>query len=110
MPFEILSQNFIQYLALIGTGLVALGYIPEIKHIFEEHCTGGKDPLAWIIWTLASVFLLAHAIAIQDVVFIILQLINVSFVAFMILLVAIYGRSVCHSHEMLLKHKNTRKS
>src|SRR2546425_10421582 len=54
-------MNLPQILGFVGTGLVALAYIPQIYHLINEHCSAGISIKAYALWFLASVLFLIHA-------------------------------------------------
>jgi len=37
-------MNPSQVLGFLGTGLVAMAYIPQIRHLIKEHCSAGISP------------------------------------------------------------------
>lgn len=83
----------------VGTGLIILAYIPQIKHIIKEHCSGGMSKGAWSIWLIAGILLLIHAVNIKDTVFTALQLANILAIGSITILILIYNPRVCHSKE-----------
>ena len=60
----------IQIVALLATIVVAIGYLPQIVHLWKEHCSAGISISAWVCWVLASILFYSHAISIMDPVFI----------------------------------------
>lgn len=63
----------IHWLGYAGTALVIVAYLPQIAHLFQEHCSAGISARAYLLWSLSAVLLLTYAIAIGDPVFIALQ-------------------------------------
>jgi uncharacterized protein with PQ loop repeat len=58
-----------QILGFVATGLVVVGYIPQIVHLIKERCTAGISVAAFSLWCAASVLFLIHAVVIRDAVF-----------------------------------------
>ena len=87
-----------QVLGLIGTLIVAIGYLPQIVHIAREGCSAGISVKAWYLWLLSSVLVFAHAFMILDVVFLALQTVNVLAIATIIVLAKRYEHAVCKMH------------
>jgi uncharacterized protein with PQ loop repeat len=65
-----------QIVGFVGTGLVIVGYIPQIVHLIKERCTAGISIPAFSLWCLASSLFVIHAAMIRDPVFIVLQTVN----------------------------------
>ena len=63
-------MNLSQGVGLVGTGLVIVGYVPQIHHLIKERRTAGLSMPAFAVWSLASLLFLIHAVLIRDVVFI----------------------------------------
>jgi uncharacterized protein with PQ loop repeat len=67
-----------EILGFLGTGLVVVGYAPQILHMIKEHCTAGISVPAFLLWCVASLLFLIHALHIGDAVFVGGQLVNLS--------------------------------
>ena len=65
-----------QILGFVATGLVIVGYIPQIVHLIKEHCTAGISIWAFTLWCTASLLFLIHAAMIGDAVFVAAQTVN----------------------------------
>ena len=50
-----------QILGFVATGLVIVGYIPQIVHLIKERCTAGISISAFSLWCTASLLFLIHA-------------------------------------------------
>ena len=89
-----------QILGLVGTGLVVVGYAPQIVHMVSERCTAGISVAAFVLWCSASVLFLIHAMQIRDAVFVGVQLVNLTAGGF----IAWYSRrhrgEVCPFHRV----------
>ena len=93
----------------IGAILIFLAYIPQITHIHREHCSGGISKNSWLIWLVASAFLLTHAVAINDIIFIMLQVVNITSVIIILAMIQFYEARVCHSKEDQFKVRSKTK-
>ena len=60
----------------IGTGLVVVAYYPQIRHLWAEKCAWGISIMTWVIWLVASIFLLAYALMGGSFLFVFVQTIN----------------------------------
>jgi uncharacterized protein with PQ loop repeat len=65
-----------QILGSVATGLVIVGYIPQIVHLIRERCTAGISISAFSVWCTASLLFLIHAAMIGDAVFVGAQIVN----------------------------------
>jgi uncharacterized protein with PQ loop repeat len=63
-------------LGFAATGLVIVGYIPQIVHLIKERCTAGISISAFSLWCTASLLFLIHASMIGDAVFVGAQTVN----------------------------------
>ena len=63
-------------LGMTATGLVIVGYVPQISHLIKERCTAGISVPAFLVWCLASTLFLVHAALIDDAVFVAAQSVN----------------------------------
>lgn len=97
--------NLIAILGSIGTALILLAYIPQIRHIYKEHCTGGVSVRAWSVWLIGTILIFIYAIDIRDSIFITIQSVNLIAVVTILLLINFYAKRVCHSKEKLMKKK-----
>ena len=65
-----------QIIGFAGTGLVIVGYVPQILHLVKERCTAGISIPAFSLWCSASLLFLVHATMIGDAVFVLVQIVN----------------------------------
>lgn len=87
-----------QVFGFVGTGLVVLGYVPQIVHLVKERCTAGISIPAFALWSSASLLFLIHAMVIGDPVFIGVQTVNFVAGSFIVGLCKRYEGKVCPSH------------
>jgi uncharacterized protein with PQ loop repeat len=91
-------MNLPQILGFVGTGLVAVAYIPQIHHLIKEHCSAGISIKAYALWFLASVLFLIHAAMIMDAVFIAVQAVNLVAICIIVICAKRYEMQVCKTH------------
>ena len=90
-----------QILGIVGTGLVIVGYVPQIAHLIRQHCTAGISISAFSLWCLASLLFLTHAVMIGDVVFVVLQGVNLVAAVLIVGFCMKYPGEVCPYHREL---------
>jgi lipid-A-disaccharide synthase-like uncharacterized protein len=88
-----------QLLGFAGALIVALGYVPQITHLARARCSAGVSVRAWVLWLTSTLLVFAHALAVTDVVFIFLQVVNVVAMVTIILLARKYANSTCALHR-----------
>lgn len=81
----------------IGTALVIIAYCPQIYHLWAEKCAWGVSITTWLIWLVAGVLLLIYAVSRRDILFIIVQSINILAIVLTILLVR-RSNNICPYH------------
>ena len=87
----------------IGTFLILIAYVPQIRHIYKEHCTGGVSVRAWLVWLIGTILIFTYAIDLGDSIFITIQTVNLIAVVTILLLIKFYAKRVCHSKEHIFK-------
>jgi uncharacterized protein with PQ loop repeat len=90
--------NIPEILGPAGIGVVTIAYLPQVVHLHKEHCSAGISLRAYSLWCVSSALFLIHAAMIRDVVFTVLQVINLAATATIIILVKRYGRQMCSTH------------
>jgi uncharacterized protein with PQ loop repeat len=93
-------MNTIEIIGFIGSGLVIYAYVPQIKHLIQEHCSAGISRRAYAIWFIAALLLLSHAIMINDLVFMFLQAANTILTLLILIFARKYKNGVCPTHKM----------
>ena len=87
-----------QIVGFVATGLVIVGYVPQIHHLIKERCTAGLSTPAFVAWSLASLLFLIHAALIRDVVFIGVQVVNLVAGGIIVAFCKTYNGQVCAYH------------
>jgi lipid-A-disaccharide synthase-like uncharacterized protein len=90
-----------QILGFLGTVTVAIGYLPQIRHLAREHCSAGVSIVAWQIWLLSSFLIFSHAFEVFDLVFITLQTVHIVAISSIISLARRYQGMTCAFHRLL---------
>ena len=88
-----------KWIGFLGTALVIIAYLPQIHHLVKEHCSGGISIKAYGLWLVSALFMLVHAVGIQDPVFIALQGYQIGACALIIFYCRKYKESVCETHH-----------
>jgi uncharacterized protein with PQ loop repeat len=87
-----------EILGFAGIGVVAIAYAPQIVHLHKEHCSAGISLRAYSLWCVSSALFLIHAVMIRDIVFTVVQLINLVAIVVITVLVKRYSGHVCLTH------------
>jgi uncharacterized protein with PQ loop repeat len=88
-----------QILGFMGTGLVIVGYIPQIVHLIKERCTAGLSIPAFSLWCSAALLFLIHATMIGDAVFVGVQTVNLVAGGLIVAFCKRYEGEVCPFHR-----------
>ena len=80
-----------------GTILVIVAYYPQIKHLYVEKCAWGISIATWVIWLIASTFLLAYALMGGSTLFVFVQAINMLAI-FATIILAKRSKNICPGH------------
>jgi uncharacterized protein with PQ loop repeat len=93
-------MTVIEIIGFVGSGLVIWAYVPQIKHLIQEHCSVGISRKAYLIWFIAALLLLVHAIMIHDTVFIFLQIASALLTLVILIFAWKYKNGVCSIHKI----------
>jgi uncharacterized protein with PQ loop repeat len=88
-----------QILGFVATGLVIVGYIPQIVHLIKERCTVGISITAFSLWCAASLLFLIYATVIRDAVFVVVQTVNLVAGGLIVAFCKRYEGEVCPFHR-----------
>ena len=95
-------ENLLSVIGYIGTGLVICAYVPQIWHLWTEHCSTGISERAYALWVLSSAVFLCHSITIGDAVFMVTQLVNLIALAIILVLARRFRNQICATHASQL--------
>jgi uncharacterized protein with PQ loop repeat len=94
-------------LGLAGTIMVVAAYLPQLIHLERERCTGGLSRRAYVLWFVASLLILVHAIMVRDLVFVALQSANAVATGIIVVLTGRYKDRVCATHLHRFTHASS---
>ena len=78
--------------------MVAGAYVHQIWHLVKAHCSAGISIRAYFLWFLASLLFLVHAPMIKDVVFVLVQVVNLLAIAAVVFYAKRYQMQICLQH------------
>ncbi|MGH2574656.1 MAG: PQ-loop domain-containing transporter [Ignavibacteria bacterium] len=87
------------YIGFGGTFLVLVAYIPQVYHLVKEKCSAGISRKAFLIWQVSSIMLFIHSIIINDIVFVLLQGVNMTATAMILIFAQKYKNELCSTHQ-----------
>src|SRR5687768_2185880 len=96
-------SNLLSVIGYLGTVIVVGAYVPQILHLWIEHCSAGISERAYALWILAAALFLAHSIVIGDAVFMLTQLVNLVALAIILVLARRFRNQICAAHARQLK-------
>src|SRR6185436_6748572 len=67
-----------EMLGWVGTALVIVAYVPQIRHLYVEKCAWGISISTWLIWLVAGALLLSYCVFRDDTLFTFVQVINIT--------------------------------
>ena len=100
-------MNLSQLFGFTGTVIVAVAYVPQIGHLWKEHCSAGISRKAYGLWFVASLFFLVHALMIRDLVFVCVQVVNLAAISTIVIFCKRYENEICLAHLKSLKQAET---
>jgi len=77
----------------LGTGIVISGYISQVARLVHTHRAEGVSGRTYVLWAVASGFLLIHARGMRSVVFTVLSISQILACILIATLATIYRRS-----------------
>jgi len=87
-----------QSLGFLGTGFVALAYISADPSLGQRTLLGWDQHERFALRCIASMLFLIHAATIRDVVFVVVQIVNLTAIVAIVLCVKKYERQMCLTH------------
>ena len=88
----------IEMVGWLGTALVVIAYIPQIRHLYVEKCAWGISISTWLIWLVAGALLLGYCIFRRDTLFAFVQVVNITAIVTTIIL-ARRSNQICPYHS-----------
>jgi lipid-A-disaccharide synthase-like uncharacterized protein len=86
-----------EMLGWVGTALVIVAYVPQIRHLYVEKCAWGISISTWLIWLVAGALLLSYCVFRNDTLFTLGQVINITAIVATIIL-ARRSNQICPYH------------
>jgi len=86
-----------EMLGWLGTALVIVAYVPQIRHLYVEKCAWGLSISTWLIWLVAGALLLSYCVFRNDTLFTLVQVINITAIMATIVLARRSNR-ICPYH------------
>jgi len=77
----------------LGTGIVIVGYISQVVRLLHTHHAEGVSGRAYVLWAVASAFLLIHARGMGSLVFTVLTISQMVACVLIAAVATIYRRS-----------------
>jgi lipid-A-disaccharide synthase-like uncharacterized protein len=87
-----------EMLGWVGTALVIVAYVPQIRHLYIEKCAWGISISTWLIWLVAGALLLSYCVFRNDTLFTFVQVINITAISATIILARRSNR-ICPYHS-----------
>lgn len=94
-----MSQTAVfELLGISGISIGVSAYVPQVVHLWREHCSAGVSPRAWAMWLTSSLLIGALALHRHDPVFIGLQASSLTSTAVIVFLAHRYRGMTCEAH------------
>jgi lipid-A-disaccharide synthase-like uncharacterized protein len=94
-----MSQTTVfELLGVAGISIGVSAYVPQVVHLWREHCSAGVSARAWAMWLTSSLLIGALALHRHDPVFIALQASSLTSTAVIVFLAHRYRRMSCEAH------------
>jgi uncharacterized protein with PQ loop repeat len=95
-----------EILGIIGIAVSVVAYMPQVIHLWREHCSAGVSSRAWAMWLASGLLVGLLAAHRGDPVFILLQVSSLTCAAAILLLTQKYKGMVCESHAPIRKKED----
>jgi uncharacterized protein with PQ loop repeat len=90
-----------QLIGYVGTFLSIWAYVPQIRHLLQEHCSAGISIRAYVIWIISSLCILLYSLSIMAIVIIVMQLANLLAICTILVFAKKYQGDFCPYHAAL---------
>jgi lipid-A-disaccharide synthase-like uncharacterized protein len=87
-----------EILGVAGITISVSAYVPQVIHLWREHCSAGVSTRAWAMWLTGGILIGILAMHRGDPVFILLQVSSLTSAALILLLARRYRGMFCESH------------
>lgn len=82
-----------QIFGFVGTLLFILAYIPQVIHLMKHRRTEGVSLHSWVMWSVATILVLLHAMSGSDPIYQLFSLANFFFIVSITLLLVVYQKT-----------------
>lgn len=97
-----MSQTTVfELLGIAGISIGVLAYLPQVVHLWREHCSAGVSARAWAMWLTSSLLIGALALHRHDPVFIALQASSLTSTVVIVFLTHRYRGMACEAHTQV---------
>lgn len=90
-----------QFIGYIGTFLSIWAYVPQIRHLLQEHCSAGISIKAYVMWIISSLCILIYSISIMAIIIIVMQIANLLAIITILIFAKKYQGNFCPYHSAL---------
>ena len=90
-----------EVLGVAGIAISVCAYVPQVVHLWREHCSAGVSTRAWAMWLTSGVLIGLLAMHRKDPLFILLQISSLTSAAVILLLARRYRGMACGTHAHL---------
>lgn len=97
----------LEIVGVVGIAISVGAYVPQVIHLWKEHCSAGVSTRAWTMWLLSGVLVGVVAIQRGDLVFILLQASTLISAAVILWLAHRYQGMFCESHVPLERSRTS---
>jgi lipid-A-disaccharide synthase-like uncharacterized protein len=94
-----------EVVGVVGIAISVVAYVPQVVHLWHEHCSAGVSTRAWTMWFVSGVLVGLLAMHRGDPVFILLQVCTLTSAAVILLLAHRYRGMACEGHEHAASHQ-----
>jgi lipid-A-disaccharide synthase-like uncharacterized protein len=92
------STAMFEILGVAGIAISVCAYVPQVIHLWREHCSAGVSTSAWAMWLASGILVGILAMHRGDPVFILLQVSSLTSAALILLLARRYRGMSCETH------------
>ena len=87
-----------EVVGIAGIAISVGAYIPQVVHLWREHCSAGVSSRAWVMWLTSALLVGLLAMERGDPVFILLQASSLLSAALILFLARKYRGMACETH------------
>ena len=88
----------LEIIGVVGIAISVGAYVPQVVHLWREHCSAGVSTRAWAMWLVSGVLVGLVAMERGDPVFILLQANSLTSAAVILWLARRFKGMYCETH------------